>query len=119
MPGPDDDAPHRHTRSNDGYAPHEHSRTGEAAIGDNTTITLKTAIALAVAFASIVGTNLRSEMARSSMRYELEAKIVAVQSGGDTRMTKIEGKLAQIQATNCAIARSLHVVTVECGNLDP
>ena len=104
--------------------------------GDHVTLTegtrfdLKTGIVLAGIFVS--GALAWGEQKLALFRQEavLRAEIVAVKaevekaSDGsdkvqDSRLTVVENRLQNIDATTCAIARKLDVPTVGCGRRDP
>ena len=104
-----DDRPADNRRSSD-----HHTR-----IGDSTVVDLKTMIMILVFAVGLATSWAEQRFALSAAKYELQAEITRVESIGDKRIGVLEAKLVQIQATNCAIARSLKVLTAECGRSEP
>lgn len=91
----------------------------QPSIGEGTKVDLKFAVTLVIAIGSAVGSFYKLQSDIAAMRYELQAEITRVETTNDKRVSSIEESLRQIKSTNCAIARSLKVLTVECGRLEP
>ena len=99
----------------------EHGRhtDGGTVINDDTKFSLKTVHLLIAGVIGVSGVAFRSEIAMRSMRYELQAEITRVENTGDKRFGTVETDIKAIKSTQCAIARSLKVLTSECGRFEP
>ena len=87
--------------------------------GSKFALDLKTMILLVSGAIAIGGTWAEQKYALKAARYEIQAEITRVETESDHRTATIEARLTQIQATNCAIAKTLKVLTAECGRFEP
>ena len=96
---------------------------------DGTRFDAKTVIIIVGGVLSLAASWGQLQLSLANMDAALRAELVAVKSdvedssegadkAQDQRLTALENRLGQIQATNCAIARKLDVPTVGCGRRD-
>lgn len=106
----------------DNHDDHDHpSREREYVLreGSKFQLDVKAALMIGGTLVAIAGTWFEQKARVSSLEYEIRAEITRVENAGDRRIAAVEQRLVQIQATNCAIARSLKVLTAECGRSEP
>lgn len=103
--------------------------TGERVINEGTRFDLKGVLLIVGGVISIAGSWGQLQLSMAKMDSSFRAELVAVRAdtenasefadkAQDQRLTALENRLGQIQATNCAIARKLDVPTVGCGRRD-
>ena len=115
---PDRDDTHDHHRDSE-LDRHTHSR--EVVIrdggggGPKFQVDIKAVLLIGGTIVTIAGSWFEQKARISNLDYEIRAEITRVENASDKRVSSLEQKLVQIQATNCAIARSLKVLTSECG----
>ena len=87
--------------------------------GSKFSLDLRTIVLLISGTVAIAGSWAEQKYALKSARYEIQAEITRVETESAHRTATIETRLTQIQATNCAIAKTLKVLTAECGRFEP
>jgi len=90
-----------------------------AVIRESTMLDLKTVLLIAGGVLSVATSWGQVQLSMARMDAEHRAEIVRVENTADKRIGALEARLIQIQSTNCAIARSLKVMTSECGRFEP
>ena len=116
---PDRDDTHDHHRDSE-LDRHTHSREVVLREGTKFQLDVKAAIAAGGILVAIAGSWFEQKARIGNLEYEIRAEITRVENSGDKRIGTIETDIKAIKATQCAIARSLKVVTSECSaRFDP
>ena len=94
-------------------------RTGEErrdddTISERTKVDLKTLVLVVTGALGLAGAMTRAEMSMRAMDADLNAKIIAVQYAHDKSEGDVNNRLANLEATTCAIAKKIDAPTLRC-----